>query len=133
MEEDVDKQLLNLIDLIERKYLSVDSVVKPFDLARTVQYFTIDVISDLAFGKAFGDLAKDEDVHGYIRALEDSLSVVLALTLWPKLIRVVGALKRLQWIAPSLMKNGMQETVELVMLSLSTNEYNAELDNGLTF
>lgn len=35
-----------------------------------MQYFTLDSITRIAFGEAFGYLATDSDVHGYIESLE---------------------------------------------------------------
>lgn len=40
------------------------------DFARIVQYFTLDVITRIGFGEAFGYLATDSDVYGYIASLE---------------------------------------------------------------
>lgn len=33
------------------------------DLARKVQYFTLNIITDIAFRQALGDLVRDEDTH----------------------------------------------------------------------
>jgi hypothetical protein len=41
--------------------------MKVMDLAQKAQYFTIDVITDLATGGPFGDLATDSDQHDYLR------------------------------------------------------------------
>jgi hypothetical protein len=40
------------------------------------QYLTLDVITDVAFGEAFGDLAGDEDVHEYIATIQALMPVV---------------------------------------------------------
>lgn len=40
------------------------------DFARAVQYFTLDSITRIAFGEAFGYLTTDSDVYGYIESLE---------------------------------------------------------------
>ncbi|KAK3956138.1 cytochrome P450 [Pseudoneurospora amorphoporcata] len=39
---------------------------RPMDFALTAQYFTSDVISELAFGKGFGNCDADADVKGYL-------------------------------------------------------------------
>lgn len=43
------------------------------DLARKVQYLTLDVISTLSLGEPFGMLTSDEDAHGYIKSGEEGL------------------------------------------------------------
>jgi hypothetical protein len=54
MEGTIDKQIAKLVALIERKYISSGKDYRPMDLGKKGQFFTLDVISDLAFGKAFG-------------------------------------------------------------------------------
>ena len=46
------------------------------DLARKAQYFTLDVITQIAFGEAFGDLVNDEDMHRYVQSTEEMLEVM---------------------------------------------------------
>jgi hypothetical protein len=58
---------MNFIHLIRTKYLSTATEVNIMDLAQKAQYFTIDVITDLAIGAPFGDLSSDADQHDYLR------------------------------------------------------------------
>lgn len=53
------------------------------DFGRKASYFTLDVISSLAFGKAFGDLERDEDVHKYIEMIEETGPSIILLTVLP--------------------------------------------------
>lgn len=75
--------MLNLIKLIRRKYISTSTVFKPMDLARKLQFVTLDIISDLAYDAPFGDLEKDEDVHLYLKAGEETLPVAVILSTIP--------------------------------------------------
>jgi hypothetical protein len=47
---------------LESKYVSADATYKPVDFAPKAQFFTLDVISHLALGKALGNLEADEDL-----------------------------------------------------------------------
>jgi hypothetical protein len=40
------------------------------DFARVAQYFTMDVITKIAYGEAFGCLQEGQDIHGYIEIIE---------------------------------------------------------------
>ena len=68
------------------------------DLARKIQYFTLDVISTIGFGQAFGDLKADADLNDYIKSGEQGLVIVtlsgaLGLTpylQWPPIARLLG-------------------------------------------
>lgn len=59
------------------------------DFAKAAQYFTLDVISDLAFGKPFGFLATDSDVHDYIKMTEESMPVMMVVSVMPWIARLM--------------------------------------------
>ena len=65
-----DEQIAKLLVLLERKYLSTSDVVRPCNLARTMQYLTQDVITALAFGVPAGYLDADKDMYGVLKASE---------------------------------------------------------------
>ncbi|TVY80948.1 Cytochrome P450 monooxygenase [Lachnellula suecica] len=89
LEPAIDAQVASLILLIERKYLSTTDSHRPLDFARIAQFFTLDVITALAFGDAFGYLESDEDVHGYIQMTEDTIPMLMALAVLPWLVKIM--------------------------------------------
>ncbi|KAG7288371.1 hypothetical protein NEMBOFW57_007902 [Staphylotrichum longicolle] len=99
----IDEQVASFVSLIERKYLSTKTEFKPVDLARKVQYFTLDVISSLAFGKEFGFLAADKDMFGYIKTTESTLTTLLVVALVPWLLSILQS-PRLKWLIPDARK-----------------------------
>ncbi|KAK5655564.1 hypothetical protein OQA88_5495 [Cercophora sp. LCS_1] len=99
-EQLVDEQVAGFVSLLETKYLSTKAAFKPVDMARKVQYLTLDVISSLAFGKAFGYLKADTDLFNYIRTTESTLPIALTSSLMPWLLSVIQSPK-LQWLMPS--------------------------------
>ena len=101
LHDQIDKQVAGLVSLLERKYLSTDTDFRPVDLARKVQYFTLDVISALAFGKELGYLAADEDLHGYIKTTESTLPIMLAMALVPWLLYTIQS-PRLKRFIPNV-------------------------------
>lgn len=67
-----------LVHLVRSKYASPAASTKaskPMDMASKIQYLTIDVISDVALGQAFGDLKADGDMNGYLKASEEGLKI----------------------------------------------------------
>ncbi|KAI1875919.1 uncharacterized protein JN550_001415 [Neoarthrinium moseri] len=78
IEDGIDEQLGNLHGLIRRKYLSTDTEFRPMDLATAVQYFTLDTITRIAYGKEFGYLEADSDLHAYIRTSEEQVPFLTA-------------------------------------------------------
>ncbi|OCK76659.1 cytochrome P450 [Lepidopterella palustris CBS 459.81] len=73
LEEDIDEQISSFISLIRRKYLSSGANLRPMDFGRKAQYFTLDVLTKIAYGDAFGYLKRDEDVHEYIETIESMM------------------------------------------------------------
>ncbi|GKT60929.1 pisatin demethylase [Colletotrichum tofieldiae] len=79
LEIGMDTLVKTLIDMIETRYTSPvqDSRVPPLlDLGKTSCYFTLDVITRLAFGKEVGYLDSEKDHFGFLGSLHD---------LWPQM------------------------------------------------
>jgi hypothetical protein len=79
MEHTIESQVKRLIELIKSKYVSTADSYRPVDLAQKLQYFTLDVISDLAFGKPLGYLQQDADPYEYVEAMDASMPVLATL------------------------------------------------------
>ncbi|KAK4186967.1 cytochrome P450 [Podospora australis] len=75
LERSIDAKVQELLDLINNKYLSTDAKAVPMDLAKKIQFLTLDVISTVAFDGNFGMLKTDEDVLGFIKSSEDGLTI----------------------------------------------------------
>ncbi|KAK2473230.1 hypothetical protein H9L39_15405 [Fusarium oxysporum f. sp. albedinis] len=78
LERTIDEHIAKLINLLETKYLSTDKDYRPVDFAQKIQFFTLDVISDLAFGQAFGYMEQDDDVFDFIKITKSYFPVTVA-------------------------------------------------------
>ena len=78
----MNENVANLVSLIEG-YVTTDSDHKPLDFGRKAQYFTLDVITNLAYGKPFGYLTSDSDVYDYIKTVEETLPAAMMVTVLP--------------------------------------------------
>lgn len=83
LENAIDSCVQELVRLIETKYLSTAKESKLFDFGRKAQYFTLDVISNVAYGQPFGFLSTDSDVHEYIKTTEENLPAIIMVTVLP--------------------------------------------------
>lgn len=99
LEGQIDKVVESFIDLIERKYLSTRTEYRPVDLARITQYFTLDVIMSVAFGRNFGHLESDSDVYRYLHMTESFMPMVAIILVYPWLCNVLES-RFLRMIAP---------------------------------
>jgi len=91
MEQRVDQQILEFVNLIERKYLSKPGEMRPMEFSHRAQFLTLDVATNVAFGEAFGFLKKDGDVEKYIEMNEAMLPVFGILGAMPWLVYVMHA------------------------------------------
>jgi hypothetical protein len=70
LERAIDSQVIRLIDLVQRKYVSKGDIIRIVDLSHLSRYFSLDVISLLLFSKAWGHLDNGTDVLGWIGAMD---------------------------------------------------------------
>ncbi|WQF76942.1 Putative cytochrome P450 [Colletotrichum destructivum] len=86
LEAKIDDNILRFMALIDT-YASEN---KRFDFGLKTQYFTLDVISDLAFGQPFGDLTSDSDVHDYIHTTEQNMPNIVVAAVLPWLLTMLS-------------------------------------------
>lgn len=82
MEASIDFNVSAFVKLVE-KYATSGSDFKPMDLGQKAQFFTLDTITHLAYGKSFGFLESDSDLFDYIKTAEDSLPAAMMVTVLP--------------------------------------------------
>ncbi|KAI1091083.1 cytochrome P450 [Rostrohypoxylon terebratum] len=77
-ESDIDSQVNKFIDIIQKRYVAKtgEEGYRPFDLAETVSYFTIDAISKLSTGQEFGCLETESDRHGFLESTQRQLRLI---------------------------------------------------------
>ncbi|CCC10154.1 hypothetical protein SMACR_12595 [Sordaria macrospora] len=97
IEAGVDDRVVAFIKLIEDKYLSTAAEFRPMDLASRAQYFTVDVISALAFGKTFGCLEKDADLKLYVESIEGSIPRAPFFSMFPEVTKWLYR-RPLRWV-----------------------------------
>lgn len=91
LEQDVDEKLLRMHDLMVEKYVShtEQGLFRTVDLGRITTFFTLDVISKIAFGHAFGFLDHDEDPFGYIANLKEFLPAIIMFGVYTELTNLL--------------------------------------------
>lgn len=101
-EADIDAVILDVINLINSKYISQGDDLRPFDHAQIMQYLTLDVITSLSLGKAFGWVKEDRDVHEYIATMWVNFPIVHFLTTYPPATRFLSLPLMQKMMAPSM-------------------------------
>lgn len=101
IEEHIDNRIQEWVEQIRWRYISTNSELKPMDLGRASQYFTLDVISDLAFDQTFGDIAADKDQFDYMKTTGEAITIIAPLTVFPRLHKWIEGSRLLDFLAPS--------------------------------
>lgn len=93
LEQDVDEKLLQMLELIQTNYVTKPEVnlFRTMDISRVTSYFTLDVISKVAFGQTFGFLDRDEDPFGYIENLMEFLPAIIVMGVYTELQQIMKA------------------------------------------
>lgn len=86
----VDAQVAKFVSLIERKYLSSSTALRPLDMSNAMQFLTQDIISAIEFGTSFGYLDADADMYGVIAIFEALLGSVMVMALVPWLVNLLA-------------------------------------------
>ena len=91
LEQDVDEQLLKFLGLIQFKYVArpEENIFRTVDISRVTSYFTLDVISKIAFGHTFDFLRNDEDPFGYLENLEQFLPAIIVFGVFTELTNIL--------------------------------------------
>jgi hypothetical protein len=79
MEGSIDLLIASLVHLIETKYISTSDDYRPMDFGEKASFFTLDVISELAFGEAFGYLENDSDVFDYLSITKTFIPIMMVM------------------------------------------------------
>ncbi|GAP88867.1 putative cytochrome P450 [Rosellinia necatrix] len=83
LETDIEECIVKLLHLIRSRYTG--SQRKPMDLAEKIEFFTLDVISTIGFGKCFNLLNTNKDPNGYVKSTHVGLEInnrQIALGTW---------------------------------------------------
>jgi len=71
LEPDIDARVVEMIDLIRTKYS--DTIV---DIAAITRFFTLDVLSTVAFGQPFGFMAANADLWDYDKLTTQAMMIL---------------------------------------------------------
>jgi hypothetical protein len=85
----MENQIDELIRMFKKRLNEEAAGGKSFDISQWVNFFTLDIISDLAYGEAFGFLQAGEDVGGIMAALQSGSVFFTILGLYPWIAKIL--------------------------------------------
>lgn len=75
LEPSIDARVVELAEFIRTRYNGT-----PLDMSKAARYFTLDVLSTVAFGAKFGFMEADQDLWNYNKTNEDFMHILLLMT-----------------------------------------------------
>jgi hypothetical protein len=116
------------VDLIRRKYISTPSDVKMMDLAEKANFFTMDVIVDLATGAPFGDLSQDKDMHDYSKTMSEAQPIFATIGVLGPVSRILQTPAIGKFFFPTAQdKVGMGKLIGCVKFLIATYHFKSFL------
>lgn len=94
------------------------------DIASTAEYYTLDIITQLTFGQAFGFLTSDGDVHDYIQTVKTTMPMQMLIAVFPALQRLFRLSIAKYFLPNSQDPAGMGKVIGYVILPIGLDEGN---------
>ncbi|KAK0634141.1 cytochrome P450 [Immersiella caudata] len=113
IEGGINRQIEKLKEAIRKHYLSTPEQTRKADLVWIIRFFTIDSVTELAYGEPFGYLEANEDLFGFNKQVDEMTKPLAVMIDTPVLRTMVNSP-----LAPHLMpkntdKDGMGRLVAL--------------------
>jgi hypothetical protein len=88
MEACVERQVVRLLGLVDRKFVSRGRAYRPVDAAVLMHYFAMDVIGAVSYGQEFGFLDEGVDIFEYLKWNDQVLVGLVLVSALPWLAKV---------------------------------------------
>ncbi|KAM3533367.1 hypothetical protein MY4038_003374, partial [Beauveria bassiana] len=85
----MDRQIQNFVTMLETKYTSAESEIRPVDMAEKIQFLALDIIGDISLGKPFGYLKQDRDLYNFNEINMSSLPILTFVSILPGIADVI--------------------------------------------
>lgn len=120
LEMSIDDNIAKLVQLLDSRYVSTSMEFRPVDMAAKFQFLTLDIISEIAFGTAFGNLEADDDISSYMKTMEGMFPLATLLGTWPALAKVFFSKPLRRFLPKDTDTAGMGKLMGFVSPSLLT-------------
>ncbi|KAI8946647.1 cytochrome P450 [Xylaria longipes] len=97
LEAKADKWITALIRTIRSKIADGNETM---DIGRVIQYFQVDLISELSIGKAWNDLEEDKDQFGYLKMSDWAIPAVGSMGFLPLVRALYGSIWLMKLLGP---------------------------------
>lgn len=98
VEAAVDERIAHFVEKIEERWVSKPGTTKVFDIAKRIQFLTLDMISQLCFGRDLGFVEADKDAFDFQATVEMQMPIVGLFSIIVELSHLYYLLSGIPWI-----------------------------------
>ncbi|PVI00777.1 cytochrome P450 oxidoreductase [Periconia macrospinosa] len=119
LESTIDERIVDFVRRIEQDWLSTVEGTKSFDIARRIQYLTVDIITHLSFGKPLGFVEADTDKFNFLATIETQLPIVQHFSVILELNTWLSRAANIKWLRKILVPSHTDKTGIGMIMGLS--------------
>lgn len=130
VEAAVDERLMHFIDKIEERWVSKPGSTEIFDIARRIQFLTLDMISQLCFGRSLGFVEADNDAFEFQATVEFQMPIVNLFSVMVELSRLYEILSGIPFIRKVIVPSAGDKFGVGPIMAISREVINERLAEG---
>ncbi|KAH8651131.1 cytochrome P450 [Xylariales sp. PMI_506] len=113
IEGGIDAQIAKLKEMIRRHYISIPEQTIKADLIWIIRFFTLDVISSLAYGEPFGYLEANKDLFDFNKQVNDMNKTMNVIVDTPILRMIINSPVGAYFMPKTTDKSGMGKLIAI--------------------
>ncbi|KAB8342828.1 hypothetical protein FH972_022426 [Carpinus fangiana] len=121
LEDVMNERVADFVDRIDRNWISTAAKTKVFDIANRIQFFAVDMITHLCFGKPLGFVASDSDVFNFLRTIEMQLPIVQHFSVFLELNELLLRAVRIPFLKKYILPSAKDKSGIGVIMGISRN------------
>ncbi|KAL9582639.1 MAG: hypothetical protein Q9203_005413, partial [Teloschistes exilis] len=95
VEASMDKILLVWLERLTKDWVRGPGLSRGFDIAKRIQFLTVDIITQLSLGECFQCTEHDTDRYGFLETVKDATPISLQMSLFPEIPRMMYHLTKI--------------------------------------
>lgn len=124
LEKDVAERVVEFITWLDGKATLPSREQSPLDLARPIQYFTVDVITHLCFGKPLGFVRESRDLFDFLQTIETQLPIVQHFSVILELNTILRKLVEIPFMKPFIAPSAKDKSGIGVIMGVCSGHVN---------
>jgi hypothetical protein len=110
LESTINERILDFMGRIEQSWLSAAEGTTSFDIAKRIQYLTVDILTHLSFGKPLGFVEADTDKFNFLATIETQLPIVQHFSVILEFNTLFSRAANFKWLRKLLVPSASDKT-----------------------